>query len=265
MPHSLNILIKDVFLYNKLNVSSMRKIIIFLYQLFIFAPIFLLATIVTAVTVMLGCMLGDPKFWGNHPPRYWSKLACRLALCRIKVTGLEKLDKNQSYVFVPNHQSAFDIFLIYGYIGKDIKWVQKKELRKIPFVGKASEIAGHVFVDQSSLVSMKETIINAQVQLGEDVSMTIFPEGARTYTGHMGRFKRGAFVIAKEMKLPVVPVTVNGPFDVMKIHTYLFNPGRLELIIHEPIRTVGLTDEGIPELVNRSREIVHSALWDKYK
>lgn len=243
----------------------MKKVILFAYQLLVFAPIFLLATILTAVLVMIGCAFGNSRFWGNFPPRYWSKLACRLALCKIKVTRLGKLDDNQSYVFVPNHQSAFDIFLIYGYIGKDIKWVQKKELRKIPFVGKASEIAGHVFVDQSSLSSMKETVEKAHFQLSNNVSMTIFPEGARTYTGQMGKFKRGAFVIAKEMKLPVVPVTVNGAFDVMKIHTYLFNPGTLELIIHDPIPTENLTDEDIPELINRCHEIVHSGLWNKYK
>ncbi|MFT3995265.1 MAG: lysophospholipid acyltransferase family protein [Dysgonomonas sp.] len=243
----------------------MKKIIFFIYQLFIFAPIFILATIITAIVVMVGCIVGDRKFWSCYPPRYWSKLACRLALCKINVIRKGKLEPNQSYIFVANHQGAYDIFLIYGYLGQDIKWVQKKELRKIPFVGKASEIAGHVFVDQSSRKSMIETIKKAEEQLSEGASIAIFPEGARTYTGKMDRFKRGAFIIAKEMKLPVVPVTVNGPFDVMKIHTYLINPGKLELIIHDPIPTKDLTDDDIPELMNKCHEIVHSGLWEKYK
>lgn len=214
---------------------------------------------------MVGCIVGDRKFWSCYPPRYWSKLACRLALCKINVIRKGKLEPNQSYIFVANHQGAYDIFLIYGYLGQDIKWVQKKELRKIPFVGKASEIAGHVFVDQSSRKSMIETIKKAEEQLSEGASIAIFPEGARTYTGKMDRFKRGAFIIAKEMKLPVVPVTVNGPFDVMKIHTHLINPGKLELIIHDPIPTKDLTDDDIPELMNKCHEIVHSGLWEKYK
>lgn len=243
----------------------MKKIALVLYELFIFLPILVLATIITAVTVMIGCMVGNRNFWGYYPPKYWSKIVCRAALCRIKVVKKGTLDPNQSYVFVPNHQSAFDIFLIYGYLGQNIKWVQKQELRKIPFVGKASEIAGHVFVDQSNLRSMKETITKAQAQLGKGTSMTIFPEGARTKTGKMGRFKRGAFVIAKEMNLPIVPVTVNGPFDVMKIHTYLIRPGKMELIIHEPIPTTDLTDEDMPEFITNVRETVHSGLWEKYK
>lgn len=237
-----------------------------LYQIFIFAPIFIFATIVTAVTVMIGCSLGGNKsFWGCVPPRYWSKLACKLALCKVTVIGKEKIDPNASYVFTPNHQSAWDIFLTYGYLNHNIKWVQKQELRKLPFVGKASEIAGHIFVNQSSLKSMKETITKAEQELQKGDSMVIFPEGARTKTGQMGKFKKGAFVIAQQMQLPIVPITLNGPFNVMKIHSYLINPGKMELIIHDPIPTAGIADEEIPELVEKTRTIVHSDLWDIYK
>lgn len=243
----------------------MRKFLCLLYEVFIFLPIGIAATIATAVTVMVGCVLGSRKYWGYVPPKWWSKLLCRLALNKIKVKSSDKLDKNQSYVFVANHQGAFDIFLIYGYLGHNIKWVQKHQLRKIPFVGKASEIAGHVFVDQSNLKSMKATIAKAKAQLGNGVSVAIFPEGSRTNTGKMGKFKRGAFIIAKEMGLPIVPVTVNGPFDVMKIHSYIINPGRLELVIHDPIPTDNITDEDIPALMNKCHEIIHNDLWDKYK
>lgn len=236
-----------------------------LYQCFIFAPIFLLATIFTATVVMIGCTFGDNNFWGYVPPRYWSKLACRLALCKVTVKGSEKLSPNQSYVITPNHQGAFDIFLIYGYLGKNLKWVQKHTLRKIPFVGKASEIAGHIFVNQSSLKSMKETIINAEKAIQDGASMVVFPEGSRTYDGKMISFRKGAFLIAQQMQLPIVPITLNGPFDVMKIHTYLINPGKLELIIHDPIPTIGLKEEQIPELVRESYNAVHSALWDQNK
>jgi len=243
----------------------MKKIFYTLYEFIIFLPLFALFTIITAVTVMIGCSLGNCKFWGYYPPKFWSKLFCWLALCQTNVVKKGVLDPNQSYVFVPNHQSYTDIFLVYGYLGQNIKWVQKKELRKLPFVGKASEIAGHVFVDQSSYKSMRETIVKAGQQLTNGVSVAMFPEGARTKTGKLGRFKRGAFVIAKEMNLPVVPITINGAFDVMGRGTCLLRPGKMELIIHEPIPTVDVCEDDIPELMNRCRDVVYNDLWDKYK
>lgn len=237
-----------------------------MYEIFIFLPILIPVTILTAVVVMIGCLItGNNKFWGYYPPKYWSKIACRLSLCKINVIKKTELDPNKSYVFIPNHQGLFDIFLVYGYLGQNIKWVQKQSLRKIPFVGKASEIAGHVFVDHSSLKSMKATIAKAEERLKAGVSIAMFPEGARTEDGKMGKFKKGAFIIAKEMGLELVPITLNGPYDLMKIHTYLINPCKLELIMHEPISTKNIQDEDLPELMNKCHNIIHTDLWDKYK
>ena len=189
----------------------MKTFFSYVYQWLIFIPVLVVSSIVTAITVMIGCTIGNDKFWGYYPPKYWSKIICRTAFCRIKIKKNNKLDPDQSYVFVANHQGAFDIFLTYGYLGQNIKWVQKYELRKIPFVGKASEIAGHVFVDSSSVKAMTRTISKAQEELQKGVSMVIFPEGARSETGKMGRFKKGAYIIATQMQLPIVPITLNGP------------------------------------------------------
>lgn len=244
----------------------MKAILSFLYQWLIFIPLLVVTTIVTAVLVMLGCFIGNNKFWGYVPPKYWSKIVCRAALCRVKVRHNDKLDPNQSYVFVANHQGAFDIFLTYGYLGQNIKWVQKSELRKIIFVGKASEIAGHVFVDSSNTKALIQTIAKAEQELKEGVSMAIFPEGQRTYTGRMGRFKKGAYIIATRMQLPIVPVTLNGPYDILKIHSRIMHLGKkLEITIHDPISTEGMTETDIPDLMERSRNVIESALWDKYK
>ena len=244
----------------------MKKAFLFLYQLLIFAPIFILATIMTAVTVMIGCLVSKNDFWRYNPPRYWSKLGCRLALSRIRVVRKGAIDPRQSYVFVANHQGAFDIFLIYGYLGQNIKWMQKQSLRKIPFVGKASEIAGHIYVDHSSLRSMIASIDKAKAELVDGASVTIFPEGSRTQTGKMDSFKKGAFVIAKQMGLPIVPITVNGPYDIMKIHTYLIHLGKkLELVIHDPIPAEEVANSNISDLIDKCHNIVYSGLWEKYK
>ncbi|NDW10397.1 1-acyl-sn-glycerol-3-phosphate acyltransferase [Dysgonomonas sp. 520] len=243
----------------------MKTILTAIYEIFIFVPLFLIATIITATVAILGSLFGKRQFWGYIPPRYWSKLACLLALCRVSVKREVELDQNQSYVFVANHQGAFDIFLIYAYLGLKTKWVQKQSLRKIPLVGKACETIGHVFVDNSSPKAIMNTINKIKDELEDGISMTIFPEGSRTETGKMGRFKKGAFKIAEEMKLPIVPLTINGSYDVLKIRSLLIRPGKLELVIHKPIETKDMSEEQISELMNQTREIIYDDLWDKYK
>ncbi len=242
-----------------------KDVVFFLYQWLVFLPIFIILTILTAITVMIFSPLFGNKFWGYYPPKWWSKLTCWLALCRIKVTGHDNLDPKQSYVFVANHQGAFDIFLVYGFLNQNIKWVQKQSLRKIPLVGKASEIAGHVFVDNSSAVSRAITIQKAKKQIVDGVSMMMFPEGSRTRNSKLGRFKRGAFQMAIDMGLPIVPLTINGSYEVLNAQSCIIHPGKMELIIHKPISTENLTDNDIPTLIQQTSDIIYADLWEKYK
>lgn len=242
-----------------------KEIFNFLYQWLIFVPIFLVLTILTAIIVLLFTPIFGSKLWGYYPPKWWSRLTVWLALIRVKTTGHEYLKKDQSYVFIANHQGSFDIFLTYGFLNQNIIWVQKASLRKIPLVGFASEKAGHVFVDNSSVSARMRTIKDAKSQITDGVSIMLFPEGARTLTGKMGRFKRGAYHIAHDLKLPIVPLSINGPYDILKRGTWLIKPGKLELIIHKPIPTAHLEASELPALVNQTRDIIHSGLWDKYK
>lgn len=219
----------------------------------------------TAIIVMIGVSIGNRDFWSYYPPKYWSKLICFFALCPITVKRECKLDEDQSYIFVPNHQSIFDIFLIYGFLDQNIKWVQKKELRQIPLVGKASEMAGHVFLEQRNLKSMSEGIKEIKQKISKGISMVIFPEGARSRTGKIARFKRGPFIIAQEMNLPVVPITINGAYEVMKIGTFILNPHKMELIIHKPILPTDESFSDLQNLITKSQDAVISGLWAKYK
>lgn len=243
----------------------MRKIFVFLYQWLIYAPVFILITFVTALTVMVMAPVFGSKFWGYYPPKWWSRLTCWLALCRVKTRGHEHLDPNQSYIFVANHQSSFDIFLVYGFLNQNVKWMQKQSLRSIPLVGFASEKAGHVFVDYSTVKTKASSLERAKQQIVDGVSMVIFPEGARTRSGQMGQFKRGAYHVAHDLKLPIVPLTLNGPFDVMHRDSFRLNPGKMELVIHKPIPTQSLSEDEITKVIDESREIIYAALWEKYK
>lgn len=238
-----------------------------LYQLCVAAPIFIVASVITSLTTVLGCMLGNGHFWGYYPGKYWSRLAIWLCLLPVKVEGHELLDKKQSYVFVANHQGAFDIFLIYGFLNRNFKWMMKKGLRKIPLVGIACEYAHHIFVDKSGPSKIRKTYDTARETLKEGMSVVVFPEGARSFTGHMGVFRRGAFMLADELQLPVVPLTINGSFNVkprMKDLFWVFwHP--LKLTIHEPIAPIGKGADNISNQMKKSYDAVMSGLTPEYQ
>lgn len=237
-----------------------------IYQLFVAAPIIILSTIITAIVTAVGSTLGSAHFWGYYPGRIWSKIICRILLLPIKVEGRGNIDPKKSYVIVANHQGAMDIFLIYGYLGRNFKWMMKKSLRKIPFLGVACEYAHHIYVDRSGASKIRKTYDNAREILKEGMSLVVFPEGSRTFTGHMGKFRRGAFMLASELKLPVCPLTINGSFDVkprMKdIYWVFWHP--LSLTIHKPI-PYKPHDDHEREMIAESYAAVMSGLAPEYQ
>lgn len=238
-----------------------------IYQLFIALPIILVASILTSLTTTVGCLLGNGHFWGYHPGRLWARLIIRVLLLPIKVEGREHLKDKQSYVFVSNHQGAFDIFIIYGFLGRNFKWMMKRQLRKMPLVGVACDAAHHIFVDRSGPHKIRETYDKAREILREGMSLVVFPEGSRTFTGHMGKFRRGAFMLADELQLPVCPLTINGSFNVMPrtrdMKWVLWHP--LRLTIHEPIEPTGQGKEYVDAVVEESYKRVMSGLVPEYQ
>lgn len=239
--------------------KKISRIFYFIYQWFIAGPIFVVATFITAIITAIGCMLGNRDFWGYWPPKLWAQFTCTIFLMRVKVIGRENLDKNTSYVFVANHQGAYDIWSIYGYLGHNFKWLMKKELEKIFAVGWACKWAGHVFVDDSSISGIKETIANSEKTLQHGMSLMIFPEGSRSWDGKMIPFKRGAFMLAAEFKLPVVPVTIDGSFRAMPRYTYNMTPTTITLTIHKPIYP-GEKGFNTKRLLSQCTEEIQSAL-----
>ena len=238
-----------------------------IYQLFIALPLGLIVTVIIALTVVVGCSLGNAHFWVYYPGRRRSKVVLWLLLIPVKVEGRENLEKGQSYVFVANHQGAFDIFLIYGHLGRNFKWMMKQSLRKIPFVGWACEKSHQIFVDKRGASKIKKTYDDARRTLPGGTSVTVFPEGSRSFTGHMGTFKKGAFALADELQLPVAPLTINGSFDIMpRMRDGKFvNWHRLTLTIHQPIYPVGQGPENVQATMAQAYDSVMSALVPEYQ
>lgn len=234
-------------------------IIFRIYQWLIAYPILLILTILTALVTILTTTLSGNHFWGYYPAHIWSKCVCYLLFIKVKVKGRENIDKNTSYVFVANHQGAFDIWAIYGFLNHNFKWLMKKGLEKIFLVGYACRKAGHIFVDDTKLASIKDTIKESEETLRDGMSLVIFPEGSRTWDGKMIPFKRGAFMLASEFYLPVVPLTIDGSFKAMPRFTYNATPCTITLTIHPPVFP-GEKGFNTKLLMAQCREIIESAL-----
>ena len=229
-----------------------------IYQYLIAFPLIIVVTLFTAIFTIL-CFP-----WKNgKAPRavqvFWSRSVLWLLLIPIKVTGKENVDPNQSYVFVANHQSFLDVFAVYGWLPNNFKWLMKKEIRKVPFVGTACAVAGHIFVDRSNPRAALQSMDHIKKELVDGISTVIFPEGTRTKTGEMGRFKQGAFKIAMDMGLPVVPLSLGGFFKAMPSGQAFANPrARVSLHIGKPIDISQFND--INEAMEYVREQIANGL-----
>ena len=204
------------------------------YSILIATPLFFLATIIIGLFVALTALIGLQSLPHRYIPMWWGRIACWLYLLPVHVEGRERLDPQQSYIFVANHQGYFDILLMYGYLGQSFKWMMKDYLKKMPVVGQVCMISRQIFVGDS-LASIQQAVKDARKTLQGGMSMSIFPEGTRSYDGTMGVFKRGAFMLANEIGLPIVPITINGSFRAFSRKAKSVTRTTLSLTIHEPI------------------------------
>ena len=231
-----------------------------IYQWLIAAPILMVLTILTALfTIILAPVFPNSRL-SYFPARWWSRLCCWLLFIRVKTNGFEHLDKNQSYIFISNHQSIFDIFVIYGWMPFIFKWIMKSDLRKIPLVGKACASAGHIFIDRSNPIAAKHSIEKAAEKLKNGNSVVVFPEGTRTRTGKMTKFKRGAFMLAQELSLPIVPITLIGSFERLHRNTLKVYPGVIKMTVHAPISPEKFTSDGMSEIMHEAYEVIEGGL-----
>lgn len=141
---------------------------------------------------------------------------------RVKIVGKEKLTKGQSYVYCPNHSSMMDIVILYR-LFRHFKWVAKKELMKVPFLGWNMFLNGYLALDRKSPSSQIKMMKKAEKLLKRGSSIMIFPEGTRSKDGMLGKFRDGAFLLAQKTGVPVVPIAIEGSRDVFSDGTIRYH------------------------------------------
>ena len=242
----------------------MSKVLRILYQPYkwlIFVPYLTVSTLFFGSLTVVLAVVTNPRITSFICGTIWARLNGYLTPIRVKVTGRENIDQTQSYVIVANHQSQYDIFVLYGWLGIDFKWVMKQELRKVPGIGIGCEKVGHIFIDRSNHEKALASLRAAKEKIVNGTSVIFFPEGTRSRDGSLGVFKKGAFKMAVDLRLPILPITIVGTRDILPTDSVDLFPGRARMIIHKPIDTGGYKDDNLDELVDRARGIIGSGLW----
>jgi len=241
-----------------------KKILYILYQPYkwlIYFP-FLVATTLTFgfLAVFLLSVSTSPKFVSNLCGARWSRINSYMTPMCVSVVGKEYIDPTQSYVIVSNHQSHYDVFVLYGWLGIDFKWVMKQELRKVPALGIACEKLDHIYIDRSDKKTALKSLNEAKRIIRNGTSVIFFPEGTRSKTVLMGDFKKGAFVMALDLGIPILPITITGTKNILPPGTVNLMPGRAKMTIHKPIPVDRYSLDTIGDLMAEVRSVIQGGL-----
>jgi len=242
----------------------LRKLLYVLYQPYkwlIFFPVLIINTLFFGVVAVAVSSVINQRIGSYFGGVVWSRFNAIITPMFVKVKGTQNILKGTSYIVVPNHQSMYDIFLIYGWLGLDIKWIMKKELAKIPGIGFGSKKVGHIFLDRSNQRAAVESLNEAKRKLVNGTCVVIFPEGTRSVDGKLLPFKRGAFKLAIDLGLPILPVTINGTGKILPpTSTTNIFPGKVSLTIHEPVEISSFSENDITELMKIVRDKIQSGI-----
>lgn len=230
----------------------------YLYTWLIFIPLFVIETMLFGVLCLLLSPLLSPRQLGFTTAVLWSRIGLLLGWDTVNVQGREHIDPTQSYVVVANHLSLFDIWVLYGSMNMDLRWVAKKEVRYIPIIGVCCTALGHIFIDRRNREHALQALQKARARIIRGTSILFFPEGTRSRNGTLQPFKKGAFHIAQDVNLPVLPVSILGTHDILPSDTSRLTPARqVTLVIHPPI---SLKNHEADDLKTLSQRAIQSAL-----
>jgi len=221
---------------------------------FYLIPAISVYTIVLGTVSILSSLVERTGDFGHRCARTWARLVLKTTGVRVTVRGAERLDPSRSYVFASNHQSIYDIPIVFASLPVQLRIVAKDSLGRFPFLGWHLRRTGHLLVDRRNPGA---GILKRMAQLVSGTrSLIVFPEGTRSEDGTIGRFKGGIFLLAIDAGLPVVPVSIARSRFVMRKGRLMTCPGDVALTIHEPLSTTGIAREQARAFAEHAREIV---------
>ena len=222
--------------------------------------VFWLIPAISVYTVVLGALslaslaVDRSGRLAHRCARTWAWLILVTTGVRTSARGVEQVDRSAPYVFVANHQSIYDIPVLFVSLPLQLRIIAKASLGRFPVLGWHLRWTGHLLVDRARAGAGALKQVARMMRRGH--SLIVFPEGTRSRDGRVGRFRRGLFLLAIEARLPVVPVAVSGTRRVMRKGRLTTRPGDVALVVHPPLPTDGLTRADAPVLAERVRGII---------
>jgi 1-acyl-sn-glycerol-3-phosphate acyltransferase len=214
-------------------------------------------TIALFVLVLLAALVDRRGRLVHSIGAFWCRIILALSGVSVSVSGVENLPTDRPVVIFSNHQGAFDIPVLQGYLPLQYRWLAKTSLFKIPVIGWTMWLAGYIGIERESATKAFKSLQAAAKKVKAGTSVLVFPEGTRSETGELLPFKKGAALLVSMSGVDVVPVAVQGTAGVMARGSYSVNPARASLRIGVPFSTDGLKAKDINK---RAREAITGLL-----
>lgn len=230
----------------------------FVWSMLVVAPLIILSTLLCGFVSILLSLFDKSGRAMIGTARVWARSLLLFARVRVSVEGLEKIDRQTAYVLVSNHLSYMDTPVVLSYIPLQFRFMAKKGLFQIPFLGTHLIQAGHIPVPREDPRAAVKTLSRAaEVIRDRGISVLIFPEGGRSEDGKLQPFKEGAAYVAIKAGVPIVPIALLGTREVLPMGSATYHAGKVRLRIGEPISTGGATLREREAFTERARaEIV---------
>jgi 1-acyl-sn-glycerol-3-phosphate acyltransferase len=214
------------------------------------------ATLVLGVLTLIAYPFDRKGRVGHYYAKLWGKVALLVNGVKVRIEGMGHLNGKGPYIFMSNHQGIYDIFALLGHLPYQFKWLAKKELFSVPFLGWTMAAVGYISIDRGGTRDTVEAMNEAAQKIRDGMSVVIFPEGSRSPDGSIQPFKKGGFTLAIKSKVPIVPVAISGSRAIMPKDKLTAISGEIRILVAHPIETENSALKDREVLMKKVRETI---------
>jgi 1-acyl-sn-glycerol-3-phosphate acyltransferase len=239
----------------------LRNALSWIRSIFFFDPLIYFYTVVLGTMSLISSLWDRDGRTQHRFARLWSWLILHTIGSPAQVSGMDKIDLSRPHVFVANHSSALDIPVLYASIPRQFRIVAKEELFNYPFMGWHLRRSGQVPIAPGAKLASMRSLLRAAPGLKNGMPLVVFPEGGRSADGRIQPFMSGAAYIAIKAEVDIVPMAIVGTYEALPMNHFHIRPGKIGLVVGEPISTAGCTLHDAEKLT----ETVQAAVAELYR